>query len=418
MSEESKIVEEDTVDVDVSIQFKHIPDSFVDLPSNLYPLVITFRKFLMMLDGTVGNSFFDKFDLSSGVALETFIRNNEVTYERFDSQYWPHFNYNYTRKLDSSRVFMELTSHIKGGTQAMDSAQGELCCEDYISLVHSRSSTLDDETRRNVYKIYQSYEKIKKERREFDLADIVADIHRRLREYKYEGDSIQFVYIDETQDLTLSQIALLNCVCQNPENGFVFCGDTAQTIAKEIDFRFQDVKALFHNKFVQGSKKKFEVFRLNQNFRTHDGVLNLSQSTIDLISHFFPLSIDSLKPETGMVYGGPPIVLRCGGKNAIETIFGSSGVEGGKLDGFGADQVILVRNDSAKEDLIEHIGEQALVLTILECKGLEFQVAKKSYLIQFCCLCYFILLMDNVFFYRMCCCTISLAPQSSKIDGG
>jgi hypothetical protein len=158
----------------------------------------------------------------------------------------------------------------------------------------------------------------------------------------------------------------------------------------ETDFRFEDIKALYYEKFVQGLKRSIEVFELNQNFRTHDGVLNLSQSTIDLISHFFPSSIDSLKPETSMVYGEPPVVLKCGGKNAIliTTIFGNSRVESGKLVCFGADQVILVRDDSVKEKLLECVGEQALVLTILECKGLEFQVVKKSYLIQFCCVCY------------------------------
>jgi superfamily I DNA/RNA helicase len=84
------------------------------------------------------------------------------------------------------------------------------------------------------------------------------------------------VYIDEIQDLSLSQIALLNYVCQNPEKGFVFCGDTAQAIAKETDFRLEDIKALYYEKFVQGLKRSIEVFELNQNFRTHDGVLNLS----------------------------------------------------------------------------------------------------------------------------------------------
>lgn len=84
--------EEDIVDVDTSIHFKNIPDSFVNLPANSYPLVITFQKFLMMLDGTVGNSYFERFsDLSfenlgvRSVALETFIRKKEVTYERFNA---------------------------------------------------------------------------------------------------------------------------------------------------------------------------------------------------------------------------------------------------------------------------------------------------------------------------------------------
>ncbi|PNX84125.1 hypothetical protein L195_g040178, partial [Trifolium pratense] len=54
ISAESCSIEEDIVDVDTSIQFKNLPDSFVNIPAESYPLVITFQKFLMMLDGTVG----------------------------------------------------------------------------------------------------------------------------------------------------------------------------------------------------------------------------------------------------------------------------------------------------------------------------------------------------------------------------
>ncbi|CAJ2677794.1 unnamed protein product [Trifolium pratense] len=387
-------IEEDIVDVDTSIQFKNIPDSFVNIPAESYPLVITFQKFLMMLDGTVGNSYLERFnDLSSlsenigvkSVALETFIRKKQVTYERFDSLYWPHFNFQYTKTLDSSRVFTEIVSHIKGGMQSLEPGEGKLSRQDYLSLSENRSSSLSKQKREIIYDIYQSYENMKMDKGEFDLADIVADIHRRLRINKYEGDEMHFVYIDEVQDLTMSQIALFKYVCQNVEEGFVFCGDTAQTIARGIDFRFQDIKSLFYKKFVQESKrgaynkgkdkmKVSETFLLNQNFRTHAGVLKLSQSIIELLFLFFPHSIDVLKPETSLIYGEAPVVLECESKkNAIVTIFGTTGHESGKIVGFGAEQVILVRDDYARKEILEYVGKQALVLTILECKGLEFQ---------------------------------------------
>ncbi|XP_039685098.1 uncharacterized protein [Medicago truncatula] len=385
---------EDVVDVDTSIQFKNIPDSFVNLSANLYPLVITFHKFLMMLDGTVGNSFFERFsDQSSlsenlgvrSVALETFIRKKEVTYERFDSLYWPHFNSHYTKMLDSSRVFTEIVSHIKGGMQSLDRGEGKLSRQDYVSLSENRSSSLSKEKREIIYDIYQIYEKMKRNKGDFDLADIVVDLHRRLRINKYEGDEMHFVYIDEVQDITMSQIALFKYVSRNVEEGFVFCGDTAQTIARGIDFRFQDIKSLFYKKFVQESKrssvnhgkdkvKVSETFLLNQNFRTHAGVLKLSQSTIELLYRFFPHSIDVLKPETSWIYGEAPVVLECGSrKNAIVTIFGNPGHDSGKIVGFGAEQVILVRDDYARKEILDYVGKKALVLTVLECKGLEFQ---------------------------------------------
>ncbi|KAI5382023.1 hypothetical protein KIW84_UN0217 [Lathyrus oleraceus] len=225
---------------------------------------------------------------------------------------------------------------------------------------------------------------MKMDKGDYDMADIVADLHHRLGHNEYVGDHIRYVYIDEVQDLTMSQIALLKHVCRNVETGFVFCGDTAQTIARGIDFRFEDIKSLFYIKFMpesersaynqgKGNAKVSETFVLNQNFRTHTEVLKLSQSTIELLSSFFPHSIDVLKPETSLVYGEAPVVLDCGSrKNAVVTIFGNTEHDGGMFVGFGAEQVILVRDDNARKEILNCIGKQALVLTIRECKGLEF----------------------------------------------
>lgn len=44
----------------------------------------------------------------------------------------------------------------------------------------------------------------------------------------------------------------------------------------------------------------------------------------------------------------------------------------GRVADFGAEQVILVRDDAAKDRLQKQIGEIALVLTILQSKGMEF----------------------------------------------
>ncbi|RZC50524.1 hypothetical protein C5167_018951 [Papaver somniferum] len=57
-------------DMDDTTEFRGIPDSFSDIQPDCYPLVITFRKFLMMLDGSMENSYFDRFrdvrELSQG----------------------------------------------------------------------------------------------------------------------------------------------------------------------------------------------------------------------------------------------------------------------------------------------------------------------------------------------------------------
>ncbi|CAA0833261.1 P-loop containing nucleoside triphosphate hydrolases superfamily protein [Striga hermonthica] len=384
----------DMDEIDELAEFKDIPDTFVGIQPEKYPLIITFHKFLMMLDGTLGNSYFERFrevrgssqyDGGRSIALQTFIRKNEVTYDRFRALYWPRLNEKLTKNLDPSRVFIEIMSHIKGGLQEGEACNGRISRTEYLSLSESRISTLTAEKREFVYDIFEDYEKMKLERGEFDLADFVIDIHLRLKNENLSGDKMDFVYIDEVQDLTMRQISLFQYICKNVDEGFVFSGDTAQTIARGIDFRFEDIRSLFYTEFFmksrngdfRGKREKghiSDIFCLSQNFRTHTGVLRLAHSVIDIICHFFPLSIDVLPPETSLIYGESPVVLEPGSdENLIMTIFGHSANAGRKWVGFGADQVILVRDESARNEIFNYIGHQALVLTIVECKGLEFQ---------------------------------------------
>ncbi|KAJ0765114.1 putative TPR and ankyrin repeat-containing protein [Helianthus annuus] len=378
-------------DVDFTSEFNDIPNTFVEISVKNYPLVITFQKFLIMLDGTLGSSYFERFlearegsqcnhISTTSVALQTFIRLKEVTYDRFCSLYWPHFNSIHKKKLDPSRVFTEIISHIKGGLQAGEGSDGKLSFEGYSSLAESRVSTLTKQKRENVYSLFQAYENMKTERGEFDLGDLVIDLHRRLKTIGYKGDQMDFIYIDEVQDLSMRQISLFKYICQNVDEGFIFAGDTAQTIARGIDFRFQDIRSLFYKEFLtsqtSGQQEKglvSEIFQLKQNFRTHAGVLDLAQSVIEILYRYFSHSIDILEPETSLISGEAPVLLESGNdENAIVTIFGGSG-SGSEIVGFGAEQVILVRDDIAKNEICEYIGRQALVLTIVECKGLEFQ---------------------------------------------
>src|SRR6266542_6448391 len=85
---------------------------------------------------------------------------------------------------------------------------------------------------------------------------------------------------------------------------------------------------------------KPKQFELNINYRSHNGILRLASSVIDLIHHFFPDSIDQLSSEHGEVGGPRPLITdRLNLKKEKE----DSIIE------FGASQVIIVRDDDAKE---------------------------------------------------------------------
>ncbi|GKA51741.1 UvrD-like helicase, ATP-binding domain, P-loop containing nucleoside triphosphate hydrolase [Tanacetum coccineum] len=273
MVKSSAEVNFDNTDV-IPSEFDDIADTFINIPVKNYPLIITFQKFLLMLDGTLESSFFERFRkasedchgnyISSCVAMQTFIRSREVTFGKFCSLYWPHFNTNLTKKFDSSKVFTEIISHIKGGLLVGECSDGKVSCEGYCLLAESRSSTLTKEKIEILYNLFQPYEKMKSERGEFDLGDFINDIHRRLKNGNYK------------------------------------------------------------------------------------------------------------EPEISLISGELPVLFEpCNNENAIVAIFGGK-KSGDDIVGFGAEQVILVRDDPMKTKVCEFVGKNALVLATVEYKGLEF----------------------------------------------
>ncbi|CAI2171715.1 382_t:CDS:2 [Funneliformis geosporum] len=156
-------------------------------------------------------------------------------------------------------------------------------------------------------------------------------------------------------------------------------GDVAQCIARGSNFRFEDLYTLIYqwdhkrvlsenNRYTSFKPKKFE---LNINYRSHRGILQLASSVIHLLKEFFPNSIGKLSPEFSEIGGPQPIIFEdC----QAETLFAlRNNIENANaFIKFGADQVIIVRNEKAKQrvkDLNSNIG---LVLTVFEAKGMEF----------------------------------------------
>ena len=74
--------------------------------------------------------------------------------------------------------------------------------------------------------------------------------------------------VDEVQDLTHSTIFLLLKV---NEQSLFFSGDTAQTIARRVGFRFCDLQGLFNSQesYNQLALEAPKVKQLTTNFRSH-----------------------------------------------------------------------------------------------------------------------------------------------------
>jgi superfamily I DNA/RNA helicase len=124
--------------------------------------------------------------------------------------------------------------------------------------------------------------------------DVVSYILNKIKLVGYEGTDIHYVMIDEVQDLPHSIIYLLSKIARY---GVFYSGDTAQTIAKGIGFRFCDLRNLFDERqFGQSlNLKKPVVKQLSINFRSHNNILQLANSVVSLIELLFPKTIDKLK---------------------------------------------------------------------------------------------------------------------------
>jgi superfamily I DNA/RNA helicase len=126
------------------------------------------------------------------------------------------------------------------------------------------------------------------------MMDVVNYILSQMRFRGYSGPSIHYLMIDEVQDLPHATLYMLAKIAQQ---GVFFSGDTAQTIAKGIGFRFGDLKSMFGQKHFDTELKlaRPTVMQLTINFRSHNNILQLANSVISIIEILFPATIDRLK---------------------------------------------------------------------------------------------------------------------------
>ncbi|KAG9097516.1 hypothetical protein FRC06_007474, partial [Ceratobasidium sp. 370] len=302
-------------------------------------------------------------------------RRAAVTFEIFVAAYWPHFDYRLTKGLDPALVYSEFLGIIEGSEPALESTAGALSREAYTSLSHRKSSFASQRDR--VYDLYEIYRKRKQAYGGYDAAErthaLISVMNGRV-----PGPKLDCLYVDEAQDNLLIDIKLLHNLSNNP-HGIFMAGDTAQTISAGSSFRFEDLSAFLwrleeQDEAVRCGKRSAihpTLFHLAVNYRSHGGIVDCASSVVQLISDLFPYSIDKLSKETGLIDGPKPIFFSGWDRGVVRFEQFLRGEADTKID-FGASQVILVRNEAAREALRAQVGEIGLILTLYESKGLEF----------------------------------------------
>lgn len=420
--------------------------SLKNVPSNRFPLFVTTREFLVLLDGTLANPFFARKSLSDeaeltpsaatrawgrkeGAGLMQIIdledgedddydedgeeedakhsakrvtpssggsggigggksdlpsphspsRDVEVDYEYFTINLWPRISKKAAVKCSAALLWAEMQSFIKGSYESMRG--GHLSLEEYKSIGIKRAPSFDG-NREEIYELYLQYEREKKLLNGFDRCDITYHIYneirasagRRERESEasngYTGVSIHEVYIDEVQDFLECELLLI-AVIANPNHMFL-TGDTAQTIARGLSFRFVDVYSIFWklNQINAAVNVPQDIKKLTHNYRTHAGILNLANAIVEVILTLFPYSIDKLEPDFGLFDGPKPWLLQTVSFDHLCFLLLGS-VRGSSIE-FGANQAIIVRDSDSKARIRPELRNAGILCSVFESKGLEF----------------------------------------------
>ncbi|KIO30551.1 hypothetical protein M407DRAFT_20439 [Tulasnella calospora MUT 4182] len=358
-----------------------LPSKFSELDDSHFPLFLTYDQLCKLLEA----DFDLQFQPSSlptpknarARAQQSTIMQPLVSFDYFESTVWPHFNQQVKKGLHPALVYSEFMGIIKGSEAALSSSRGYLGRAQYEQQ-SNRSLFGDDTDRSRIYTLFESYQKLRPTKA-YDVADRVHALMASLQDRGVPGKCIDFLYVDEAQDNLIIDAALLRTLCPNP-HGLFFAGDTAQTISVGSAFRFSELKAFLYrlernDVHVRGGGRPPvdpDFFQLSTNYRSHSGIVNAAAFIVKLLDLYFKHSIDTLAPEVAHVdvdIHKPTFFSSMTNPADFRTLI-SEPVS--NTVGLGARQVIIVRHESAANSLRDAIGRVAVVLTLYESKGMEF----------------------------------------------
>uniref|UniRef100_A0A8C5ZHL8 Tetratricopeptide repeat and ankyrin repeat containing 1 n=1 Tax=Marmota marmota marmota TaxID=9994 RepID=A0A8C5ZHL8_MARMA len=232
-----------------------------------------------------------------------------VTFEVFTNEIWPKMTKGKT-SYNPALIWKEIKSFLKGSFEALSCPYGRLTEEAYKKLGRKRSPNFKED-RSEIYSLFCLYQQIRSQKGYFDEEDVLYNLSRRLSKLRVLPWSIHELYGDEIQDFTQAELALL-MKCINDPNAMFLTGDTAQSIMKGVAFRFSDLRSLFHyasrntvDKQCAVRKPK-KIHHLYQNYRSHSGTSSMAHLLgrcvgIDLVQGSFrtaPNMLLQLKQES------------------------------------------------------------------------------------------------------------------------
>ena len=296
----------------------------------------------------------------------------KITAFKFESNIWKD-EIRFKHGLNSAElVWMEIKSFIKGFRPT-----GALSYDEYCALPSKIAPNFAD-FRQEVYKVYEQYrrycdrmERFDKSKPVYDECDLVIKIYQELKQhhksYNWLFDSL---YVDEVQDFTQSEVLILIQSCKSTKCNIFLTGDTAQTVMRDVSFRFKDLKTSFFTSEDICEDKAPPIHELTVNYRSHSGILKLAGHILSLLEKKFPNSVDRVPRDNGMFPGPKPKFIMSCDQNILKRIIGTD-VQIPSESPFGHNQAVIVKTEESKR-LLPFDENDVQVFSVYESKGLEF----------------------------------------------
>ena len=248
--------------------------------------------------------------------------------------------------MDGHQAFEEIRGVIAAG------AQGVLSRADYLAL-GVRQSIFAQEQRDKLYDLFEKYCAWLIEAKLYDL-NLIAQQWQSMATARYD-----FVVVDEVQDLTIAQLALVLKTLKKPGN-FLLCGDSNQIVHPNF-FSWGQVKSLFWHDPKLALRQELRM--LSANFRNGQEATRIANLLLKIKHQRF----GSIDRESNF------LVQAVGGEAGQVALIADKNLN--ELDRNVRQSTrfaVLVMRDEDKAAARKHFATP-LLFSIHEAKGLEYE---------------------------------------------
>ena len=252
------------------------------------------------------------------------------------------------KEFDNHQVFEEIRGVIAAG------ADGVLSRDDYRTL-GVRQSIFPVDQREKLYELFEKYRAWLTEAKLYDL-NLVAQEWQPLAAPRYD-----FVVVDEVQDITTVQLALVLKTLKKPGH-FLLCGDSNQIVHPNF-FSWSQVKSLFWKDPTLAERQELRVLTANfrnglEATRVANQLLKVKQrrfGSIDRESNFLVQAVGAQIGQVALMADKDTTKRELDQKIRQSTQF-----------------AVLVMRDDDKAEARRHFATP-LLFSIHEAKGLEYE---------------------------------------------